>query len=69
MSIVKGSFEKAEFVGRKAEIDTLMNLFKRVKDGVGTTVFLEGEAGVGKTALFDRFEGDRISQFSNEVCV
>jgi DNA-binding winged helix-turn-helix (wHTH) protein len=43
------------FVGRERELILLLDLLERVKQGERQTVFLFGEAGVGKTALIDRF--------------
>ncbi|WP_456847115.1 AAA family ATPase [Cellulomonas sp. P5_C6] len=44
-------------VGRAAELDDLDNLLSTAADGVGVTVLLEGEAGVGKTSLVDAIRG------------
>jgi len=44
-------------VGRAAELDDLDDLLSTAVDGVGVTVLLEGEAGVGKTSLVDALRG------------
>ncbi|KQT02146.1 AAA family ATPase [Cellulomonas sp. Leaf395] len=44
-------------VGRAAELDDLDDLLSTAADGVGVTVLLEGEAGVGKTGLVDALRG------------
>ncbi|WP_456826853.1 AAA family ATPase [Cellulomonas sp. P5_E12] len=44
-------------VGRAAELDDLDSLLSTAADGVGVTVLLEGEAGVGKTSLVDAIRG------------
>ncbi|HEQ79151.1 MAG TPA: tetratricopeptide repeat protein, partial [Euryarchaeota archaeon] len=55
MSIVKRNHEEQVFVNRESELEELERAFNSTKAGRGVTVFLEGEAGVGKTALFDHF--------------
>ena len=42
-------------VGREAELDTLMQIFQRVKTGQGQVVFVAGEAGIGKSRLILEF--------------
>jgi len=42
-------------VGRDAEIEQLMHHFDSAVNGEGTTVFVYGEAGVGKTRLVNEF--------------
>src|SRR6478735_12354428 len=44
-------------VGRAAELDDLDDLLSTAADGVGVTVLLEGEAGIGKTSLVDAIRG------------
>jgi tetratricopeptide (TPR) repeat protein len=39
------------FVGRRRELDLLWNLVTKSRNGNGQTVFITGEAGIGKTAL------------------
>ncbi len=41
--------------GREAELRSLRESFERVKDGRGEVVYIEGEAGIGKTRLVDEF--------------
>jgi tetratricopeptide (TPR) repeat protein len=42
-------------IGRKQEFEKLMQSFASVLDGKGTTVFISGEAGSGKTKLVQEF--------------
>jgi len=52
----KGKFEvtaRPAFVGREAEFKTLQTALADVRGGQGRTVFLAGEAGIGKTRLMD----------------
>ncbi len=44
-----------ELVGRKEEIHELKSFYDRCRDGNGYTVFLSGEAGIGKTRLIEEF--------------
>jgi tetratricopeptide (TPR) repeat protein len=48
-------FERAPFVGRKAEMDALEPYFQAVSGSGFRTVVIGGEAGIGKTALAQRF--------------
>jgi class 3 adenylate cyclase/tetratricopeptide (TPR) repeat protein len=43
------------YVGREAELRTLGELFEKARAGVGQTVFLVGEAGMGKSRLLHEF--------------
>jgi len=43
------------FVGRAAELDRLLLIFERTRAGRGEVVFVSGEAGMGKSALVQRF--------------
>jgi hypothetical protein len=43
------------FVGRAAELDALMAAFRDSRRGAPVTVLVEGESGVGKSALVRRF--------------
>ncbi len=44
-----------EFVGRKRELDLLIDAFDSVRDGRGQIVFLVGDAGIGKSRLLYEF--------------
>ncbi|MHC4452937.1 MAG: serine/threonine protein kinase, partial [Planctomycetota bacterium] len=44
-----------EVHGRERELAQLNEAWERAKQGQGTTLFLEGEAGIGKTRLLDAF--------------
>ena len=44
-----------KFVGREQELRELEQYLKQVIEGKGTTVFISGEAGVGKTRLISAF--------------
>jgi len=43
------------FVGRRGELDALREAFDRARAGEATTVVVEGESGVGKSAMVKRF--------------
>jgi DNA-binding CsgD family transcriptional regulator len=43
----------ATLVGRDAEVDRLRALIARARDGAGGAVLIEGEPGIGKSALLD----------------
>ncbi len=47
-----------EFVGREQELHNLNMYLKEVKNGKGRVVLVEGPAGIGKTALIERFLKD-----------
>jgi hypothetical protein len=47
--------QTAAFVGRVAELDTLMAAFRDSRRGQPVSVVVEGESGVGKSALVRRF--------------
>ncbi|WP_433631447.1 ATP-binding protein [Nocardia sp. CA-120079] len=53
------------FVGRDAEVERAVSLGRRAVAGEGTVVLVEGEPGIGKTALLDaavdRFTADGLS--------
>src|SRR5688572_14931361 len=38
-------------IGRSAEVARLLSLLEETKEGVGNTLFVSGEGGVGKTRL------------------
>ena len=46
---------KSELVGRDNELKKLKSIIEKTKQGRGHVVFLEGEAGVGKTRLMTEF--------------
>jgi len=46
------------FVGRRAELDRLGELLRSAGDGERQIVFVEGEAGIGKTALLAYFRAE-----------
>lgn len=52
--------------GRGADLARLRSLFDRAKTGAGQVIFLEGEAGIGKTRLIDEFVG-LLGQEGEEV--
>ena len=54
-SLRPGGPEEDVFVGRKAELVLLADVMARVRDGQPWLVTIEGESGVGKTALARRF--------------
>lgn len=45
------SGDSGPFVGRERELETLVAAFESACDGVGTTILLSGEAGIGKSRL------------------
>lgn len=45
------------FVGRRAELDALRDAFERASAGEPSTVFVAGEAGIGKTRTMREFVG------------
>jgi tetratricopeptide (TPR) repeat protein len=46
---------ETELHGRETEMALLADAWKRAQAGQGSTVFIEGEAGIGKTRLVDAF--------------
>ncbi|MFO7991430.1 MAG: AAA family ATPase, partial [Thermoplasmata archaeon] len=54
MDIPDISFEPT-LIGRSEEMNALKEMWKDVKKDSGSTVFISGEAGVGKTRLIDEF--------------
>ncbi|MHC4550009.1 MAG: serine/threonine-protein kinase [Planctomycetota bacterium] len=46
---------ETELHGRDGDLKTLNEAWERAKNGEGNTVFVEGEAGIGKTRLVDAF--------------
>jgi len=59
--VLKKDMYKAEFVGRKKEIQEFQNFLEDAKKGLGRLIFIEGEVGIGKTRL-----GEEFSRFSKE---
>lgn len=49
------SYDRSPFVGRGEEMSDLTTLWEKSLQGQGITVFLAGEAGVGKTRLVEEF--------------
>ena len=47
----------APFVGRRAELALLTEMFEEVRGGQPVTLVIEGESGIGKSALVRRFLG------------
>lgn len=47
--------EASIFVGREAEIDALYQAYEDAQDGKSVAALVRGEAGVGKSALLDKF--------------
>jgi predicted ATPase len=43
-------------VGRKQELNELKNHLRNAIDGQGNTIFIAGEAGVGKTRLLEELK-------------
>ena len=50
-----GGAKSIALVGRTKELESLNRLFQLAKDGQRQTVFICGDAGIGKTALLDAF--------------
>lgn len=50
-----GSLDRAPFVGRTREMDALRTRWEQAVQGRGGTVWIGGEAGVGKTRLTEEF--------------
>jgi predicted ATPase/class 3 adenylate cyclase len=53
--------ELSPLVGRKAEMEFLIDRWAQVKEGIGHVVFLSGEAGIGKSRLLEALK-EHISQ-------
>lgn len=47
--------QRAHFVGREAELERLAECLRIVGNGTRQTIFVTGEAGIGKTALIGQF--------------
>ena len=50
-----GTLERSPFVGRAMEMKSLAELWGQAVQGRGCTIFLGGEAGIGKTRLVEEF--------------
>src|SRR5438067_11635625 len=46
------------FVGRRREVELLLNYLHETGDGRGGSVLIAGEPGVGKTRLLEEFAGE-----------
>ncbi len=46
---------ETEMHGRDGDLKTLSEAWEKARNGEGNTVFIEGEAGIGKTRLLDAF--------------
>ncbi len=46
---------EAALVGREAEVEALLSLYRRARGGQGQVLLVEGEAGIGKSRLVDEF--------------
>jgi serine/threonine protein kinase len=55
------------FVGRSAELDVLTSAFNDCRRGQAVTVAVEGESGVGKSALVSRFVHGLAAQWPDTV--
>ena len=47
---------KALFVGREKELSSLSRFLLQASQGHGVVVFIEGEAGIGKSSLISQFQ-------------
>jgi serine/threonine protein kinase/tetratricopeptide (TPR) repeat protein len=47
--------QETELHGRDGDLKTLSQAWEKARSGEGNTVFIEGEAGIGKTRLLDAF--------------
>lgn len=54
--------EKDIFVDREEEMDELKDILRAVKKGKAHSVFIEGEAGIGKTTLVSEFKHHIIKE-------
>ncbi len=54
---------KANYIGRKDELNLLNNILKKVRSGNGKLVLVGGEAGIGKTRLIEEMKG--LSNFKD----
>jgi len=51
------------FVGREKELNTLKLLLNEAQQGSGQVVFIQGEAGSGKTSLLKKFLTDNDNAY------
>ncbi|MFO7992033.1 MAG: tetratricopeptide repeat protein [Thermoplasmata archaeon] len=58
-----------ELVGRDGEMNELRAIWSGVKNGSGSTVFVSGEAGVGKTRLIQEFMDSTDAKFIKGWCL
>lgn len=56
---------KPDFVGREGEVDKLCGIFEDVENKDVSTIFISGEAGIGKTRLIEEFK----EQVNEDVCM
>ncbi len=63
VKIVKKVIKVRTFIDREEELAELSTALKRAMDGVGSTIFLTGEDGVGKRALMNRFRKESGVRF------
>ncbi|MGH9856898.1 MAG: serine/threonine-protein kinase PknK, partial [Acidobacteriota bacterium] len=67
VSVHSGSFAMSKreegFVGREKELGKLQEYFQRMMAGSGSTVFLTGEPGIGKTSLAEEFLRSIVGSF------
>ncbi len=49
------AFQQTELIGREEELDKLKQSLDNAIEGKGSTTFISGEAGIGKTRLVDAF--------------
>ncbi len=58
-----------DLVGREEEMEKLRSIWSGVKDGKGSTVFISGEAGVGKTRLVEELMNTADAKFIKGWCL
>src|SRR5207249_6545918 len=63
-SLVPG---RLPFVGRRRELDLLIEAQEEARAGVGHTILLEGEAGLGKSRLMEEFRG--LVEANGRLCL
>ncbi len=62
-----GAAQGPRFVGRARELRDLRDAFDRMRDGRPVAVFVEGESGVGKSALAHKFADQLLGDESGAV--